>query len=147
MNVFELNRLKKEPLDMKKTVTPGPMPEEAVESFEALCCKKVKTLGSFQLSKDDLANYTDKLTFLQQRRDLSGIYPVGADADGDIGYLVKRGKAHPKSGQPSTSAVSELEAPAADPATLQLKQDLVDWHFQLVKLHQKIGIPDVSNIQ
>ena len=33
--------------------------------------------------------------------------------------------------------------PAVDPATLQLKQDLIDWHYQVVKLCQKIGIPDV----
>ena len=59
----------------KKTITPGPTPEEAVESFEGLSCKKVKVLGSFQLSKDDPANYPDKLTFLEQRRDLSGSYP------------------------------------------------------------------------
>ena len=44
---------------------------------------------------------------------------------------------------PSTSASSEPSVPAVDPATLQLKQDLIDWHFQVVKLCQKIGIPDV----
>ena len=126
----------------KKTITPGPTAEEAVESFEALSCKKVKTLGSFQLSKDDPSNYTDKLTFIEQRRDLPGKYPVGADADEDNGFLVKKGKAHPKPSEPSTSASSE-PAPVVDPATLQLKQDLVDWHFQVVKLCQKIGIPDV----
>ena len=128
----------------KKTITPGPTPEEAVGSFEALSCKKVKTLGSFQLSKDDPANYTDKLTFLQQRRDLPEKYPARADADEDSGYLVKGGKAHPKTGgEPSTSAASEPVTPVVDPATLQLKQDLIDWHFQVVKLCQKIGIPDV----
>ena len=127
----------------KKTITPGPTPEEAVESFEGLSCRKVKVLGSFQLSKDDPANYTDKLTFLQQRRDLPGKYPEGADADEDSGFLVKKGKAHPKPNEPSTSASSEPSVPAVDPATLQLKQDLIDWHFQVVKLCQKIGIPDV----
>ena len=126
----------------KKTITPGPTPEEAVESFETLSCKKVKVLGSFQLSKDDPSNYTDKLTFLNQRRDLPGNYPTGADLDEDNGFLVKKGKAHPKPSEPSTSEAS-APAPAVDPATFQLKQDLVDWHFQVVKLCQKIGIPDV----
>ena len=126
----------------KKTITPGPTAEEAVESFEALSCKKVKFLGSFQLSKDDPSNYTDKLTFIEQRRGLPGKYPVGADADEDNGFLVKKSKAHPKPSEPSTSASSKL-TPVVDPAILQLKQDLVDWHFQVVKLCQKIGIPDV----
>ena len=97
-----------------------------MESFEGLSCKKVKVLGSFQLSKDDPANYTDKLTFLEQRRDLPGKYPQGADADEDSGFLVKKGKAHPKPNEPSTSASSEPSVPAVDPATLQLKQDLID---------------------
>ena len=127
----------------KKTITPGSTPEEAVESFEGLSCKKVKVLGSFQLSKDDPANYTDKLTFLEQRRDLSGSYPQGADADEDRGFLVKKGKAHPRPDEPSTSASSEPSVPAVDPATLQLQQDLIDWHYQVVKMCQKMGIPDV----
>ena len=104
----------------KKTITPGPTPEEAVESVEGLSCKKVKVLGSFQLSKDDPANYTDKLTCLEQRRDLSGSYPQGADADEDRSFLVKKGKAHPRPDEPSTSASSEPSVPAVDPATLQL---------------------------
>ena len=33
--------------------------------------------------------------------------------------------------------------PAVDPATLQLKQDLIDWHYQVVKLCPKIVIQDV----
>ena len=104
----------------KKTITPGPTPEEAVESFEGLSCRKVKVLDSFQLSKDDPANYTDKLTFLQQSRDLPGKYPEGAGADEDSGFLVKKGKAHPKPSQPSTSASSEPSESVVDPATLQL---------------------------
>ena len=126
-------------LSGKKTITPGPTPAEAVESFEGLSCKKVKVLGSFQLSKDD----PTKLTFLEQRRDLPGKYPEGADADEDRGFLIKKGKAHPKPDEPSTSASSEPSAPAVDPATLQLRQDLINWHFKVVQMCQKIGIPDV----
>ena len=80
----------------KKSITPGSTPEEAVESFEGLSCKKVKVLGSFQLSKDDPSNYTDKLTFLEQRRDLSGSYPQGADADEDRGFSGQERKGSPK---------------------------------------------------
>ena len=56
-------------------------------------CKKLKAVGAFKLANDDPANYTDKLVFLEQRRDLPGEYPVGADADLDTGFPVMAGKA------------------------------------------------------
>ena len=125
-----------------KTILPGETPEEATEHFEGLSSKKLKCLGSFKLASDDPKNYTDKLTFLEQRRDLSGSYQKGSDPDENSGFLVKGGKVVSKPGDAASIFSSEESIPI-DPATLQLKQDLVKWHFEVVKLCQKIGIPDV----
>ena len=125
-----------------KTILPGETPEEATEHFEGLSSKKLKCLGSFKLESDDSKNYTDKLTFLEQRRDLSGKYPKGSDPDENSGFLVKGGKVVSKPGD-AVSIFSAEESYPIDPATLQLKQDLVKWHFEVVKMCQKIGIPDV----
>ena len=75
-------------LSGKKTFVPGETAEEAEELYEGLACKKVRTVGAFKLSQDDAANYTDKLLFLEQRRDFSDSYPEGADADIDTGFPV-----------------------------------------------------------
>ena len=60
----------------RKSYTARVTAEEAEELYEGLGCKKLKVIGAFKLANDDPANYTDKLVFLEQRRDLSGEYPV-----------------------------------------------------------------------
>ena len=110
------------------------------EHFEGLSTKKLKCLGSFRLAQDDPKNYTDKLTFLDQRRDLTGSYPKGSDPDENTGFLVKGSKVITKPGDAVSTVPSEYPI---DPATLQLKQDLIKWHYEVVKLCQKIGIEDV----
>ena len=77
----------------RKSYTAGVTAEEVEELYEGLGCKKLKVIGAFKLANDDPANYTDKLVFLEQRRDLSGEYPVGADVDLDTGFPVMAGKA------------------------------------------------------
>ena len=62
-------------LSGRKTFTAGETPEEVKELYKGLTCQKVKTLGGFKLSADDASNYTGKLVFLEQRRDLKGPYP------------------------------------------------------------------------
>ena len=59
------------------------------EIYEGLACSKVKTVGGYKLSADDPGNFTDKLMFLEQRKDLPGSYPEGADGDLDKGFTVK----------------------------------------------------------
>ena len=107
-------------------------------------CKKLKAVGAFKLANDDPANYTDKLVFLEQRRDLSGEYPVGADADLDTGFPVMAGKARAAVTESPTVGPPPSATPA-DAATVELKSDLVNWHYQIVKLCQRMGIPDVCS--
>ena len=107
-------------------------------------CKKLKAVGAFKLANDDPANYTDKLVFLEQRRDLSGEYPVGADADLDTGFPVMAGKARAAVTESPTVGPPPSVTPA-DAATVELKSDLVNWHYQIVKLCQRMGIPDVCS--
>ena len=126
----------------RKSYTAGVTAEEAEELYEGLGCKKLKVIGAFKLANDDPANYTDKLVFLEQRRDLSGEYPVGADADLDTGFPVMTGKAWAAVSEPPTAGPPPSVAPA-DAATVELKSDLVNWHYQIVKLCQRMGIPDV----
>ena len=57
----------------RKSYTTRVTAEEAEELYEGLGCKKLKVIGAFKLANDDPANYTDKLVFLEQRRDLSGV--------------------------------------------------------------------------
>ena len=117
----------------RKSYTTGVTAEEAEELYEGLGCKKLKVIGAFKLTNDDPANYTDKLVFLEQRRDLSGDYPVGADADLDMGFPVMSSKAQAAVSKPSTAGAPPSAA-AADAATVELKSDLVNWHYQIVKL-------------
>ena len=58
----------------KKSYAVGVTAEEAEELYEGFRCKMLKVIGAFKLANDDPANYTDKLVFLEQRRDLSGEY-------------------------------------------------------------------------
>ena len=125
----------------RKSYTAGVTAEEAEELYEGLGCKKLKVIGPFKLTNDDPANYTDKLVFLEQRRDLSGEYPVGADADLYTGFPVMSGKAWAAVSEPATAGTPSSAA-AADAATVELKSDLVNWHYQIVKLCQRMGISD-----
>ena len=86
----------------RKSYTARATAEEVEELYEGLGCKKLKVIGAFKLANDDPANYTDKLVFLEQRRDLSGEYPVGADADLDTGFPVMAGKTWAAVSEPPT---------------------------------------------
>ena len=52
------------------------------------------------------------------------------------------GKAQAAASKPS-AAGAPPSAAAADAATVELKSDLVNWHYQIVKLCHRMGIPDV----
>ena len=111
------------------------------EIYEGLACSKVKTIGGYKLSEDDPGNFTDKLMFLEQRKDLPGSYPEGADGDLDQGYTVK------SRSQVVASKPAAAGAPtrSADPAATgqELKEELIQWHFNVVEMCRKIGIKDV----
>ena len=95
-------------------------------------------MGGFKLSADDASNYTDKLVFLEQRRDLKGPYPKGADTDLDTGFPVKS-RSLVAASKPAAAGVSD---PAAT-TSQELKDDLVQWHFNIVQMCKKVGIEDV----
>ena len=87
---------------------------------------------------DDANNYTDKLVFLEQRRDLKGPYPKGADSDQDTGFPVKS--------RSLVAASKPAVIGAPDPAATtsqELKDDLVQCHFNIVQMCKKVGIDDV----
>ena len=79
--------------------------------------------------------------FLEQRKDLPGSYPEGADGDLDQGYIVK------SRSQSAASKPAAAGAPtgSADPAATgqELKEELIQWHFNVVEMCRKIGIKDV----
>ena len=125
-------------LSGQKTFTAGETPEEVEELYEGLTCQKVRTLGGFKLSADDASNYTDKLVFLEQRRDLKGPYPKGADSDLDTGFPVKS-RSLVAASKPAAAGAPE---PAAT-TSQELKDDLVQWHFNIVQMCKKVGIDDV----
>ena len=128
-------------LSGKKTFIPGETAEEAEELYEGLACKKVRTVGAFKLSQDDAANFTDKLLFLEQRRDFSGSYPEGADADIDTGFPVQR-RSQVAASKPSAAGhPSSLSDPAA--TNQEFKEDLIKWHYNIVQMCKKVGIQDV----
>ena len=128
-------------LSGKKTFVPGETAEEAEELYEGLACKKVRTVGAFKLSQDDAANYTDKLLFLEQRRDFSGSYPEGADADIGTGFPVQR-RSQVAASKPSAAGhLSSLPDPAA--TNQEFKEDLIKWHYNIVQMCKKVGIQDV----
>ena len=104
----------------KKSYTAGVTADKAEELYEGLGCKKLKVIGAFKLANDDPANYTGKLVFLEQRRDLSGEYPSGADADLDTGFPVMSGKAQAAASKPSIAGAPSSAA-AADAATVAQK--------------------------
>ena len=95
-------------------------------------------MGGFKLSADDASNYTDKLVFLEQRRDLKGPYPKGADSDLDTGFPVKS-RSLVAASKPAAAGVPD---PAAT-TSQELKDDLVQWHFNIVQMCKKVGIEDV----
>ena len=71
---------------------------------------------------------------------MSGEYPVGADTDLDTGFPVMSSKAQAAVSKPSTAGAPPSAA-AADAATVELKSDLVNWHYQIVKLCHRMGHP------
>ena len=54
------------------------------------------------------------------------------------------GKARAAVNEPPTVGPPPSVTPA-DAATVELKSDLVNWHYQIVKLCQRMGIPDVCS--
>ena len=93
------------------------------------------------MSQDDGANYTDKLLFLEQRRDFSGSYPEGADADIDTGFPVQRRSQVAASKPSAAGCPSSLPDPAA--TNQEFKEDLIKWHYNIVQMCKKVGIQDV----
>ena len=96
---------------------------------------------SCKLSQDAAANYTDKLLFLEQRRDFSGSNPEGADADIDTGFPVQRRSQVAASKPSAAGRPSSLSDPAA--TNQELKEDLIKWHYNIVQMCKKVGIQDV----
>ena len=67
---------------MVVTATADPISPD--EEFEGLETRAIEVLGQFSLDTDDPANYTDRFTFMQQRREWPGKrYPPGADLEED----------------------------------------------------------------
>ena len=132
----------------KKTCVAAEEEEGIEEIFEGLSCKKPQVLGNFRLEADDAVNYTDKLSFLDQVRAFpKQAYPQGADFDSNGGNLPRslRSSSVGKSG-PSTSTADTTSAdPVIDPATVEFKKDLIDWHFRIVNMCKRVGITDVCS--
>ena len=117
--------------------------EEGIEEiFEGLSCKKPQVLGNFRLEADDAVNYTDKLSFLDQSRAFpKQAYPQGADFDSNGGNLPRslRSTSVGKSGPSTSTAGTSSVEPVIDPATVEFKKDLIDWHFRIVSMCKRVG--------
>ena len=101
----------------------------------------MKAIGGYKLQADDPSNFTDKLMYLEQRKDLPGSYPKGADRDIDEGFTVKV-RAQGVASKPAAVSVPTGSADSA--ATGQeLRDELIQWHFNVVEMCKKVGIKDV----
>ena len=126
----------------KKTCVAAEEEEGIEEIFEGLTCKKPQVLVGFRLEADDAVNYTDKLSFLDQTRAFpKQAYPQGADFDSNGGNLPRslRSASVSKSGPSTSTAGTSAENPEIDPATVEFKKELIDWHFRIVNMCKKSG--------
>ena len=146
----------------KMVVTPTADPHNPNEEFEGLETKAVEVLGQFSLELDDPANYTDRFTFMQQRREWPGKrYPPGADLEEDpygrVSQLISAQQSQPQGATggpvPSTSGAGTSVAPVPSlppPAQsvegrslLDMKKGLIQYHHDLVRMCAKADISDV----
>ena len=141
----------------KMVVTPTADPNNPSEEFEGLETRAVEVLGQFSLESDDPANYTDRFTFMQQRREWPGKrYPPGADLEEDpygrVSQLIAAQQPQPQgaTGGPvpftsgaGTSSAPSLPTPQENKALLDMKKGLIQYHHDLVRMCSKAGIPDV----
>ena len=106
----------------KMVVTPTADPNNPSEEFEGLETRAVEVLGQFSLESDDPANYTDRFTFMQQRREWPGKrYPPGADLEEDpygrVSQLIAAQQPQPQGATggpvPSTSGAGTSSAPVS----------------------------------
>ena len=144
----------------KMVVTATADPNSPDEEFEGLETRAIEVLGQFSLDTDDPANYTDRFTFMQQRREWPGKkYPPGADLEEDpygrVSQLISAQQPQPQGATggpvPSTSAGTS-SAPAPAPplaqseesrALLDMKKGLIQYHHDLVRICVKAGVSDV----
>ena len=143
-------------------VTPTADPNNPSEEFEGLETRAVEVLGQFSLESDDPANYTDRFTFMQQRREWPGKrYPPGADLEEDpygrVSQLISAQQSQPQGATegpvPSTSGAGTSSAPVPSIPTpaqseegralLDMKKGLIQYHHDLVRMCAKAGVPDV----
>ena len=141
----------------KMVVTPTADPNNPNEEFEGLETRAVEVLGQFSLESDDPSNYTDRFTFMQQRREWPGKrYPPGADLEEDpygrVSQLIAAQQPQPQGATggpvPSTSGAGTSRAPVLptpqeNKALLDMKKGLIQYHHDLVRMCSKAGIPDV----
>ena len=123
---------------------PAADPTAPREMYEGLNTSPIQCLGGFDLSTDDPANYTDKNQFVDHRREWPRkAYPPGADLDEDpLGRAAQFAGGSAGAG-PSTSGASQAAPPAINPAMLEMRKNLEQYHHDLVRLCSKAGIPDV----
>ena len=127
------------------TADPASAPREM---YEGLNTTPIQCLGGFDLSTDDPANYTDKNQFMwiTEGSGPGKPYPPGADLDEDpLGRAAQFAGGSAGAGPgPSTSGASQAAPPPAiNPAMLEMRKNLEQYHHDLVRLCSKAGIPDV----
>ena len=119
-------------------------PTSPKEMYEGLNTSPIQCLGGFDVSTDDPKNYTDKNQFVDHRRQWPRKpYPPGADLDEDPLGRAAQFAAGSSGAGPSTSSAPQAAPPAINPAMLEMKKNLQQYHHDLVRLCSKAGIPDV----
>ena len=110
-------------------------PTSPREMYEGLNTSPIKCLGGFDLSTDDPKNYTDKNQFVDHRREWPRkAYPPGADLDEDPLGRAAQFAAGSAGAGPSTSAAPQAAPPAINPAMLEMRKNLEQYHHDLVRL-------------
>lgn len=101
--------------------------------------QRVQKLGNFDLATDDPSHYTDKNTFIMQKREWPDTpYPAGADQDSiPGGYLPQSGGPQ---GGPGSSRASTQDT---TPGVKELQAHLKHIHATAARMCKKAGIPDV----
>ena len=104
--------------------------DSAKELYVGLNCSKVKTLGGFQLSKDDPTRYRDKQDFLCQDRAFPNQeYPEGADIDQVVVVSQKAG----------TSSSMDIQVEQRQKS----RELLIKMHSELSKMARQMGVKDL----